>query len=71
MPDKKFDLERVVDSLATISDIIFKRLQCVECNQCEPCGPIFMRALNNIREAGHVTKGEGPAGGQGSAGAKR
>jgi len=51
---KHIEIEKLVDSLATISDIIFKRFQCWECNQCEPCGPIFMRALNTLREAGNV-----------------
>jgi hypothetical protein len=32
----KFELEKVMDSLATISEIIFKRLHCMECNQCQP-----------------------------------
>jgi hypothetical protein len=63
MPNGKFEIERVVDSLATISDIIFKRLQCMECNQCEPCGQIFMQALKVLGEAGNITKGAGPAGG--------
>jgi hypothetical protein len=53
MPDK-IHIEKLVDSLATISDIIFKRLHCMECNQCEPCGPIFMKALKTLREAGNV-----------------
>lgn len=30
-----------------------------------------MKALNNIRESGQVTKGEGPVGGPGSAGGQR
>ena len=51
---KHYQIEELVDSLATISDIIFKRLHCMECNQCEPCGPVFMKALNNLRQAGHV-----------------
>jgi len=59
MPDKKFEIEKLVDSLATISDIIFRRLKCMECNQCEPCGPIFMRALTVLREAGHIAPGAG------------
>lgn len=71
MPDKKFEIESVVDSLATISDIIFRRLHCMECNQCEPCGPIFMQALKVVREAGNVAKGQGPAGGPGAAGGQR
>lgn len=63
MPDKPFELQKVVDSLATISDIIFKRFKCMECNQCEPCGPIFMNALNVIREAGHIAHQGGPSAG--------
>jgi hypothetical protein len=54
MPNNKLHLEKIVDSLATISDIIFKRLHCMECNQCEPCGPVFMAALKTLREAGKV-----------------
>jgi hypothetical protein len=64
MPDKKFEIQAVVDSLATISDIIFKRFHCMECNQCEPCGPIFMKALNTLREAGNVAHVQGGAGAQ-------
>jgi hypothetical protein len=59
MPDTKFELEKLVDSLATISDIIFRRLHCMECNQCEPCGPIFMKALTVLREAGRIAPGAG------------
>ncbi|MEA3148078.1 MAG: hypothetical protein QOE88_27 [Verrucomicrobiota bacterium] len=51
---KHYEIEELVDSLATISDIIFKRLHCMECNQCEPCGAVFMKALNNLRQAGHI-----------------
>jgi hypothetical protein len=71
LPDKKFELQHVVDSLATISDIIFRRFKCMECNQCEPCGPIFMQALNTLREAGNIAKGGGPAGGPGGAGGQK
>lgn len=59
MGRKRFEIEEVVDSLATISEIIFRRLQCMECNQCEPCGEVFMNALNVLREAGNVNRGEG------------
>jgi hypothetical protein len=62
MPGKKFEIEEVVDSLATISDIIFRRFQCMECNQCEPGGAIFMKALNTLREAGNVAHVQGGAG---------
>jgi len=47
-----FKIEELVISLSTISEIIFKRLHCMECNQCEPCGPIFMKALAQLAEAG-------------------
>ena len=53
---KDFKIELLVDSLATISDIIFKRFHCMECNQCEPCGPIFMNALTTLRKAGNIQK---------------
>ncbi len=57
----ELELEKIVDSLATISDIIFKRLQCMECNQCEPCGGIFMKALSTLREAGNIQTVAGSA----------
>ncbi len=63
MPDKRYEIEKVVDSLATISDIIFKRLHCMECNQCEPCGPVFMKALTTLRESGNIAHPSGPVGG--------
>jgi hypothetical protein len=53
---KDFKIEVLVDSMATISDIIFKRFHCMECNQCEPCGPIFMKALDTLRRAGNIQK---------------
>jgi len=58
---KDFEIEKLVDSLATISDIIFRRLHCMECNQCEPCGAIFMQALTTLREAGNVQTAAGTA----------
>lgn len=58
---KKFEIEVLVDSLATISDIIFKRIKCMECNQCEPCGPIFMNALTTLRKAGNIQRRTGRA----------
>ena len=65
MPGKEFEIERIMDSLATISSILFRRLHCMECNQCEPCGPAFMGALKVLREAGtpnaEAIKGEGGA----------
>jgi hypothetical protein len=48
------EVEKLVDSLAVISRIIFNRLHCMECNQCEPCGEAFMKALDNIAKAGKV-----------------
>ena len=59
MPPKDLKIERMYDSLATISSIIFNRLHCMECNQCEPCGPIFMGALKNLRAVGKVNRGRG------------
>jgi hypothetical protein len=60
----KYKLEEIVDSLSVISSIIFRRLECMECNQCEPCGQAFMGALNVLREAGNVARGEGVAEGE-------
>lgn len=57
-----YQIEKLVDSLATISDIIYRRFHCMECNQCEPCGPIFMEALKTLREAGNVTTATHEAG---------
>ena len=54
MSTGRFELEELVQPLATISSIIFRRLQCMECNQCEPCGEVFMSALKVLREAGNV-----------------
>ena len=50
----RFEIEEVMDSLATVSEILFLRLKCMECNQCEPCGPSFMSSLNVLRAAGNV-----------------
>lgn len=50
----KFEIEEIVVSLATISEIIFRRFQCMECNQCEPCGSEFMGALKQLSEAGGI-----------------
>jgi hypothetical protein len=50
----KFEIEEVVDSLATISEILFLRLKTMECNQCQPCGEVFMRSLDVLRKAGQV-----------------
>lgn len=54
---KQFEIEKLVDSMATISEIIFNRLKTMECNQCQPCGDIFMKALTTLREAGNVAPG--------------
>jgi hypothetical protein len=58
---KRFEIEEIVDSLATISEVLFIRLKCMECNQCEPCGGIFMEALGVLRAAGNVNRVEGGA----------
>ena len=49
---KRFELEEMIDPLAVISEILFLRLKCMECNQCEPCGEVFMGALQKIANAG-------------------
>ncbi len=61
MSNVGFEIEEVMDSLATISEILFLRLKCVECNQCEPCGAVFMNSLNVLRKAGNVKEMEGGA----------
>lgn len=48
---KKLEIESLVDSLATISDIIFKRIKCLASTSCEPCGAQFMKALDTLRKA--------------------
>jgi hypothetical protein len=53
---KRIDIEKLVDSLATISNVIWERLHCMECNQCEPCGPVFMKSLNVLRKAGTISR---------------
>ena len=53
MPDR-INIERLVDSLATISDIIFERLKTMECNKCQPCGPEMMKALTTLREMRNI-----------------
>jgi hypothetical protein len=58
----KFEVERLIDPLATISSILFNRLKCMECNQCEPCGPAFMKALTVLKEAGTIDKNIGQSG---------
>jgi hypothetical protein len=57
----KYELEKVIDSLATISSILFNKLHTMECNQCEPCGGYFMDALKVLKSAGQVA-GERAAG---------
>ena len=54
---KQFEIEKLVDSMATISEIIFNRLKTMECNQCQPCGDLFMNALATLRDAGQVHPG--------------
>jgi len=53
---KKPEIELLVDSMATISDVIFKKLQCFVATQCEPCGKSFMNALDNLRKAGKIQR---------------
>lgn len=67
MPGKEGEIERIMDSLATISSIIFNRLHCMECNQCEPCGGAFMEALKVLRGAGTPNPAGGIKGGEGGA----
>lgn len=67
MPGKEFEIERIMDSLATISSIIFNRLHTMECNQCEPCGAVFMEALKVLRSAGTPNPGGEFKGGAGVA----
>lgn len=52
-----YDIERVIDSLATISSVLFKRLVTMECNKCEPCGEYFMEALKVLQSSGKVAGG--------------
>lgn len=58
MPDH-FRIEELVQPLSRISEIIFKRLHCMECNQCEPCGEVFMKALKEIQQLGGKSLGQG------------
>jgi len=51
---ERLEFERIADSIATISYILRHRFQCVECNQCEPCGQVFMEALETLTKAGNV-----------------
>lgn len=53
---KKIEIEVLVDSLATISDIIYKTFEKVECAPTEMYGPIFKEALNNMRKAGKIQR---------------
>jgi hypothetical protein len=59
---KDFEVEEIVDSLATISDIVFKTLVCMECNIGAPCGEAFMAALEVLRKAGTERQVEGDGG---------
>ncbi len=61
MGTPRFDIEELIDPLAVLSEIIFLRLKCVECNQCEPCGPEFMGALRRLAQAGGRLEREGAA----------
>ncbi len=63
---KHFEIEKIVDSLAIVSDIIFQRLHCMECNKCQPCGETFMKALTTLREAGNIHTLPGGSAGPGS-----
>jgi hypothetical protein len=65
MSNVRYELEEVMDSLATISEILFLRLKCMECNQCEPCGEAFMSSLNVLRKVGNVAQLEGRASAEG------
>ena len=56
MPKKKIEIEVLVDSLATISDIVYKEYQGKVCENCRVGGPIFMDALNKLRKAGKIQK---------------
>jgi hypothetical protein len=49
-----YDLEKLIDPLAVISRILFNRLKTMECNQCEPCGAEFMKALKSIESLGNA-----------------
>jgi hypothetical protein len=52
MAKKDFEIEKFADALSTISEIIWRRINCMECNQCEPCGAAFMGALKTLKEMG-------------------
>ena len=59
MPDlDRFKLEEIIDPLARISEIIFKRLHTMECNACEPCGPVFMESLQRLQKLGRTLPSE-------------
>ena len=53
---KEIEIEVVVDSLATISDILYNKFYGVQCVGTELCGPIFMDALNTLRQAGTIQR---------------
>ena len=61
MPD--FRMEELIEPLARISEIIFKRLHTMECNKCEPCGEIFMDSLKQLQKLGKTAAGERELGG--------
>jgi hypothetical protein len=63
MPEPRFEIEEIVASIATISEIIYRRFQCMECNQCEPGGSEFMGALKRLSEAGGAAREQREAAG--------
>lgn len=52
-PKRPLPVEELIDSLATLSSVLFNHLKTMECNQCEPCGEFFMSALRKLSEAGN------------------
>jgi hypothetical protein len=62
MPNYRID--EVVDALAVISEVIFNRWKCCECNACYPGGDTFMSALEVLRSAGSGAARGGAAGGE-------
>lgn len=63
MGTPRFEIDELIDPLAVLSEIIFRRLKCVECNKCEPCGEEFMGALRQLAKAGgRLGQEEGEAG---------
>ena len=58
MGTPRFEIDELIDPLAVVSEILFLRLRCMECNQCEPCGVAFMGALRQLAQAGGRLEGE-------------